>query len=194
MFSVRFGGTLWRTGVPFLALITLLLTLDKSGTAVLCLLASFLHEGGHVALLLRAGHPPREVTVGVCGIRLVPDPHPLGVGQQAAVLLAGPLVNLTLAGALWAVRCAPTAVAAHLLLGVFNLLPIEALDGGQLLRCLLAARWGDTVAERVVRGISAAVLLPLSTLGFWLLLQWHNPTLFLVCGYLVVRLFSHERI
>ena len=186
MFSVRFGGTRWCWGVPFLLLLTLLLTLDKSGTALLCLLASFLHEGGHIAALLLLGRPPKEVAVGACGIRLVPHPHPLTPKRQAAVLLAGPLVNLLLAAVLATLRRAPAAVAAHAVLGAFNLLPIEALDGGQLLGCFLPSR--------AVRWISVAVLLPLATLGFRLLLQYYNPSLLLVCLYLVVRLFSHERI
>ncbi|MBE6758106.1 MAG: hypothetical protein E7552_06135 [Ruminococcaceae bacterium] len=194
MFSVKFGGTRWRWGVPFLLLLTLLLTLDKSGMAVLCLLASFLHEGGHIAALLLVGYPPREVTVGVCGIRLVPHPHPLDLRRQTAVLLAGPAVNLLSAAVLRWAGCAPAAMAAHTVLGVFNLLPIEALDGGQVLFCAVQARGGSVAAERVVRWLSVAVLLPLSTLGFWLFLQYYNPSLCLVCIYLVARLFSHERI
>lgn len=186
MFSIQYGGTRWSLGVPFLLLLTLLLTLDQSGTALLCLLASFLHEGGHVAALLAMGRPPREVAVGACGIRLVPHPRPIEPMRQATVLLAGPLVNLVSAALFAVFRCVPAAVAAHAVLGVFNLLPIEALDGGQLLACFLPAR--------TVRWISVAVLLPLATLGFVLLLQYSNPSLLLVCIYLVVRLFSHERI
>ena len=186
MFSVKCGGTRWSMGVPFLLLLTLLLTIEKSGTALLCVLASFLHESGHIAALHLLGRPPRAVALGACGIRLVPHPRPLSSKRQAAVLLMGPLVNLALAATLAAVGCASAAVAAHAVLGVFNLLPIEALDGGQLLACFLPVR--------AVRWLSVAVLLPLATLGFWLLLQFCNPSLLLVCVYLVVRLFSHERI
>lgn len=194
MFSVHFGGTRWCWGVPFLLLLALLLLLDQSATAMLCLLASFLHEGGHIAALFLMGYPPKEVAVGVCGIRLIPHAHPLETRRQAVVLLAGPAVNLLLAAVLWQAGCAPAAVAAHAVLGVFNLLPVEALDGGQVLRCVLQTRWEDHRAERTVRWVSVAVLLPLSTLGFWLLLRHGNPSLCLVCFYLIARLFSHERI
>ena len=186
MFSVVCGGTRWSMGVPFLLLLTLLLMLEKSGTALLCVLASFLHEGGHIAALQLFGRPPKAVAVGVCGIRLVPHARPLTSKRQAAVLLAGPLVNLVLAAVFAALHCAPAAVAAHAALGVFNLLPIEALDGGQLLVCFLPVR--------AVRWVSVAVLLPLATLGFLLLFSYGNPSLLLVCIYLIVRLFSHERI
>lgn len=194
MFNVRLGGTLWRAGVPFLCLISLLLTLDKSGTAVLCLLASFLHEFGHIAVLLWAGRPPREVTVGVCGIRLVPHPRPLAFGMQMCMLCAGAAVNLLAAVFLQMVGAAPPAVAAHAVLGLFNLLPVEALDGGQILRLMLAQRWGDTGVRRTVRAVSVLTLLPLATAGFLLLLRVKNPTLLLVSVYLAVRLFADERI
>lgn len=194
MFSVCAGGTVWRVGVPFFIAAAAWLTLDASGTAALCLLASFLHEGGHILALLLCGRCPQEVAVGVCGIRLVPDTRPLGYGRQALVLLAGPVVNLLTAVLLVALHSAPVAVAAHLLLGLFNLLPVEALDGGQCLRCLLAARFRDECASRAVRAISIVVLLPLATAGFFLLFQGGNATLLAVSVYLTVRLFSHERI
>lgn len=194
MFSLSIGGTRWRVGTPFFIAAAAWLTLDASGTAALCLLASFLHEGGHIAALLLCGRCPREVTVGVCGIRLVPDERPLRYGRQALVLLAGPAVNLLTAALLALCRCDAVAIAAHLLLGGYNLLPIEALDGGQCLRCLLAARRGEEAASRVVRGVSVAVLLPLATAGFCLLLRAGNATLLAAAGYLAVRLFGHERI
>ncbi len=194
MFSIRIGGTLWRAGVPFFCLLALLLTVDKSGTAALCLLSSFMHEFGHIAVLWLAGRPPREVTVGVCGIRLIPHGRPLSPAVQVAMLSAGSAVNLAFACALHGLGSPPLGVATHAVLGVFNLLPVEALDGGQILRCLLIRRWEDAVVHRTMRVVSVLVLLPLATAGFFLLLSTHNPTLLLVSGYLIVRLFTDERI
>lgn len=188
------AGTRWRVGVPFLALLAAALTLDQSGTAAMCMLASFLHESGHIAALLLFGRFPREVTVGVCGIRLVPDGRPLGYRREALMLLAGPFVNLALVAFLIAVNGRIEAVAAHLVLGIFNLLPVEALDGGQALRCLLLLRMSDPKASRAVRMVSVICLLPLATAGFFLLLQSGNITLLAVSLYLIARLFSHQRI
>lgn len=194
MFSITWGGTRWQVGVPFFALLATVLTVDRSGTAALCLLASLLHEAGHIVVLLLFGRFPREVTLGLCGIRLVPDERPLGYRQEAAMLLAGPLVNLLMGAVLLAAGARPVAIAAHGLLGLFNLLPIEALDGGRSLAVLLRLHFSENTAARVVRAVSVAVLLPLSTGGFYLCLSAGNVTLLLVCAYLVFRLFSHERI
>lgn len=193
-FSARWGGTCWRVSIPFFIAAAAWLTLDASGTAALCLLASFLHEGGHIAALLLCGRCPREVAIGVCGVRLVPDERPLSYGRQALVLLAGPAVNLAGGALLSLCGGNAVAVAAHVLLGGFNLLPIEALDGGQCLWCLIAMRWGGECAERVTRSVSAAVLLPLATVSFFLLLHSGNVTLLAVVVYLIVRLFAREHI
>lgn len=179
-----------RAGVPFFALTALILTLDHSGVTLACLLASALHETGHLIPLLLWRHPPVRISFGVFGISITQREDPLSYPRQAAVLLAGPAVNLLMAGGLAAARTVPAAVAAHLVMGCFNLLPVEALDGGQCLYCLLAGRRSEETALRVVRCASATVILPLATLGFFLLLRRGNPSLLAVSAYLILRLFG----
>ena len=64
-------------------------------------------------------------------------------GQTFLLAAAGPGMNGFLA-AIWAMRMEQCAtirgsafLAANLLTGAFNLLPIPPLDGAQMLRCLL---------------------------------------------------------
>ena len=64
-------------------------------------------------------------------------------GQTFLLAAAGPGMNGLLA-AIWAMRMEQCAtirgsafLAANLLTGAFNLLPIPPLDGAQMLRCLL---------------------------------------------------------
>ena len=187
------AGTRVRVSVPFFIAAALWAALDADGTALLCLFASFLHEGGHSLALCLCGRRPRDLALGVGGIRLVPDPRPVSYRRQIAVLLSGPAVNLLSAAVLALFRCPPLPVAVHLLLGGFNLLPVEALDGGQALRCLLAARGEERRAQRMVRALSATVLLPLAAGGFFLLIREGNFTLFTVALYLLIRLFGQDR-
>lgn len=184
----------WRVSLPFCLAAAAWLTMDADGTAALCLLASFLHESGHILALLLLNRRPREVAVRLCGICLIPDERPLSYGRQALVLLAGPLSNAVIGGALALTRASPVAVAAHFMLGGFNLLPVEALDGGQALRCLLSARWSPSTVSAVLRGVSVAVVLPLATAGFMLLFRYGNITLLAESVYLIVRLFSPEHL
>lgn len=190
MFEWRIGDTTLRVGVPFFALTALILTLDRGPVTLSCMLASALHEGGHLIPLFLWKHAPRRISLGVFGISILQRTDTLSYAKQSAVLLAGPAVNLLMAALLAATGGSAAALTAHLVMGCFNLLPVEALDGGQCLYCLLASRYGESAARRTVRGISAAFLLPLATLGFFLLLQKGNPSLLAVSVYLVLRLFG----
>lgn len=194
MLSVQIGRTRVGVSVPFAAVLAAALTLDRGQTAALCVLASLLHEGGHLLVMCLVGAPPAEICGGVGGIRVTPAGDPLSYGRQAAVLAAGPAVNLLTAGGLALCSHSQTAVAAHLVLGLFNLLPIEALDGGQLLRCLLLTVWAENTVSRVMTAVSVLALLPPAVTGFWFLLSAQNGTLLLVCGYLLVRIFAENRL
>lgn len=187
----RLGAVRWRVSLLFPALVTVLLLCQPEGLALSCLLASLIHEGGHLLAMLLAGCPPESCTVGAFGARIVTDGRRMpGYGRQIAISLAGPGINLLAAAGLWAAGC-PRAAAVHGVLGVFNLLPAAALDGGQVLRCLLCLRVAPERAERVLRAVSAAVLLPLAAGALYLVLSGRgNGSLLIVCLYLTGLVFS----
>lgn len=186
MLCWHIGGTTVRVSVLFFAAAVVWLTLDGSGLAVWCLLASFLHEMGHLTALAACGRQPAAVEAGIFGVRMTQNPGtPLSYGRNILVSLAGPLANLLTAALLAAAGAQPGAIAVQLSIGLFNLLPVEALDGGQALFCLLADHMEATRAERIVLGGSVAAILPLATLGCLLLLySGYNFTLLAVSLYL----------
>lgn len=187
----RLGPVRWRVSLLFPALVTVLLLCQPEGLALPCLLASLIHEGGHLLAMLLAGCPPESCTIGAFGARIVTDGrHQPGYGRQIAISLAGPGVNLLAAAGLWLAGC-PRAAVVHGVLGMFNLLPAAALDGGQVLRCLLCLGTTPERAEWVLRAVSAAVLLPLAAGALYLLLSGRgNGSLLIVCLYLTGLVFS----
>ena len=121
----------------------LLLWFDASGFLRIGLCAAVLHEMGHifVYLLLFRRFPVIEVTM--TGFCMRTWGQTLTRGQTFLLAAAGPGMNGLLA-AIWAMRMEQCAtirgsafLAANLLTGAFNLLPIPPLDGAQMLRCLL---------------------------------------------------------
>ena len=192
MLEWRVCGIRCRLSLLFPALITVLLLIRPDGLAVSCLIASLVHEGGHLSAMLAVGVPPQKCTLGAFGVRIEWGNTLIGYGQHILVSFAGPLANGLAAAVLFLLH-SPETAAVHMALAVLNLLPAAALDGGELLRygmCLLGM---EELADMALRFASALVLLPLSAVSLWLFIGNKNPTLLLVSAYLTVLLFFSEK-
>jgi Zn-dependent protease len=146
-----------------------------------------LHEFGHILMARRFGvRTPDVLLLPIGGLarleRMPEEPR-----QELLIAIAGPLVTLGIAAALFAVlRLAGTPLDAEQLapgqpglaqkimwvnvaLLLFNLLPVFPMDGGRVLRALLAMRLGLVRATRIAArvGQAGAVVLGLWGLGFF---------------------------
>jgi Zn-dependent protease len=145
-----------------------------------------LHEIGHAAAGRMKGRPAREIVLTPLGGQAVIDRAMATPAMEAEVTLAGPGVNLVfLALSMAVVALAglgmPSAGGppftlgallgfafwANLMLAVFNLVPAFPMDGGRVLRALLAwrkgGRRGTVIAARVGEGFGVAFVI----LGVW---------------------------
>ncbi len=191
MLEWRLLGVRCRVSLLFPAVLTALLLWQPDGLSVTCVLASLMHECGHLLAMLWLGCPPDSCTLGAFGMRIETGQRRL-VDYRRALLVsaAGPLVNGVAAGALFWGGSSRTA-AVHLTLGVLNLLPAAALDGGEILRCLLCLMGQERRAAGVLRMLSALILLPLAAFSGYLAFSGGNVTLLLVTGYLSLLVFFH---
>ena len=167
--------------VPVLVLFVTLVS--PEGLAVL-LLAALCHEMGHYLVLWYCGAAVERVSVSPLGVAMQLAQRPqLSYGQELAAVAAGPTINLALALALSAWggvgEWAYAAAGAHLVLGLFNLLPIRPLDGGTMLWLAVAWRWDPFIADRAARVIGGAAVLMICACGVWLWRQTGTPFLLL---------------
>ena len=188
--------TEWQASPGFLLLLAFLFYLDEDGLLFPALLAAACHEGGHALAVKLWGGRVRAVRLTCVGAEMRMEGTHLGEPLPALTCaLAGPAVNVLLAalsarlaGALGA--GAWLFAGLNLALGAFNLLPVEALDGGRALRALLPRRrW----AEGLCRGLSALLALALSGCGLWLMAETANPTLFLTGAWLALLTLGTEK-
>lgn len=132
--------------------------------------AATLHELGHCLVLLAVGAKIRRLHISICGAVLETDVGHLSYSRELASVLAGPGMNLLCGAVLLATEnswCV-TAAGAHLVLCVFNLLPLRPLDGGRALWILSTWLLGPEAGERITRtiGICTGIICGVGLLVF----------------------------
>lgn len=177
-------GTVVRVHLTFLLFLVFIAyaTYAQGGSAVavesiayilLLFLCVLLHEFGHVFAARRYGVQTPDVTLlpigGVARLERIPE-RPR---QELIVALAGPAVNVVIAAVLFIVLrglgagafeftnpdigLAQRLLAANLILVAFNLIPAFPMDGGRVLRALLAYRLGYARGTQIAAGVGQGV-------------------------------------
>jgi stage IV sporulation protein FB len=143
-----------------------------------------LHEFGHVFAASRYGVQTPDVTLlpigGVARLSRIPEKP----SQELAVAVAGPAVNVVIAAVLYLVLGhLPNASAiemqddrigllerlasVNVFLVLFNLIPAFPMDGGRVLRALLAWRLGFARATQVAATIGQGLAFVFGLLGLF---------------------------
>src|SRR5262245_46235891 len=176
-------GTFWL--LPLLVLFSGVMggdPLSAIGGEIAFIFAIFgcvvLHEVGHALAAKAYGIGTRDITLypvgGVASLEHMPEKP----GREIAIALAGPAVNFVIAGALFLGLFAgtilspalPTASSisavdafavrlfeANLFLGLFNLVPAFPMDGGRVLRAVLATGMSRVRATEVAVTVGSLV-------------------------------------
>ncbi len=149
-----------------------------------------LHELGHALTARRYGIRTRDIVLlpigGIARLQRMPD-KPV---QEIVVAIAGPAVNAVIAVVLWvalgglAGRAAigplgdgllETLLVINLMMVGFNLIPAFPMDGGRVLRALLALQLPYVKATRIAAMVGQGIALLFGVIGFF-----HNPMLMFV--------------
>jgi Zn-dependent protease/CBS domain-containing protein len=151
---------------------------------VLLFACVLLHEFGHIFAARRYGVQTPDVVLlpigGVARLERIPEEP----AQELAVALAGPAVNVVIAGVLYLALggFAPAAGAevqnpgvdllarlayVNVFLVLFNLIPAFPMDGGRVLRALLARRLGYARATQIAASIGQGLAFVFGLLGLF---------------------------
>ena len=157
----------------FLFLAAFLFYQSTSSFLVTFLLAAALHEGGHLLAARWRGVPVRALSMTAFGCVLdFVDEALVRDRDLLWIAAAGPLCNLLFALLCvtpWVGRWRGAALfgAEHLLLALFNLLPVFPLDGAVLCAGLLKPNVGERRADQVVLALSGGLGLAAVGAALW---------------------------
>ncbi len=169
-----------------------------------CVLA---HEFGHIFTARAFGVPTPDVTLlpigGVARLARIPEKP----SEELLVAIAGPLVNVAIALGLIALggaRLDPQQLvtmtnahaslidrlaAVNLFLAAFNMIPAFPMDGGRVLRALLATRLGHVRATEIAAAIGQLVAFGLGFLGLF-----GNPLLIFIAVFVYLAASSEAHL
>jgi Zn-dependent protease/predicted transcriptional regulator len=136
-----------------------------------------LHELGHSVVAMRYGFPIDSITLWIFGGIAKLTDMPEDWKQELAIAIAGPIVSVALGagfagayllvpGSLPAVQFVVAYLAAmNVALAVFNLLPAFPMDGGRVLRALLARTRPFARATKIAADVGKLFAILMGILG-----------------------------
>ncbi len=146
-----------------------------------------LHEFGHALTAKRFGIKTRDITLFPIGGMARMEKMPDSPKEELLVAVAGPMVNVVIAGALFAYMhfsstasaigfpkgpmtaemFIPTLFLVNVIMAVFNLIPAFPMDGGRVFRALLAMKLERTRATQIAANVGQVLAIGFVMLGLF---------------------------
>jgi stage IV sporulation protein FB len=171
-------------------LILPLVLLDPTGEIAATIIAAFIHELGHIAVILMLGIGIRAVGVTPYGLEITTVRKYRSFVEELAVSCAGCIFNFICYFILMRLGTFSALAYSSLILGILNALPVLTLDGGEALRALLSILFSYRTAEKTSRFISLVTLvMTWSFAAYIFLFSGYNYSLFIMTVWLFGKIY-----
>jgi Zn-dependent protease/CBS domain-containing protein len=197
-----FGFTLGYGGLPIDMIGMLALGLVA---ALIFFLAVLLHELAHSYVAVRNGYKISGITLFLFGGVSEIESQPKDAPGEALMAFVGPVTSFaiglgflpiwflfdSLTGLGWEIAAITAGLISfyNLLLGAFNILPAFPMDGGRVLRAVLARRLGFTRATTIAVQVGKLMAVAMAVIGF----IFFNPWLILIALFIYMGAGEEER-
>jgi stage IV sporulation protein FB len=194
--NLKLGISFW-----FAVFCAAALAFDRTSLIWCSLFAAFIHEGGHILALAIKGMMPPNINIRAFNIDIIDDNRiKREYRDDIFVLLFGAIMNLLFFVVFFTfylnfdIKIFYYLYTSNLIIGVFNLLPISALDGGQILYAVLLNKTSVKVSKLIVNICSFIFLIPIMIAGLLVLFESkYNFSLLAIGLYLfAILLFKRD--
>lgn len=164
MIYLKFRGVIIEIHFLFVAIITLSTLIDETGIALLGLIASLIHECGHIMAFVLLGHKIEKLSFEISGIALKKVCNFVSFKDEIIVTISGCLVNalIFIIGAIacgWNLEKINMFSAVNLVIGTINIFPMSTLDGGRTLELVLGRFCKARTTQRLCFFAELAIML-----------------------------------
>ena len=149
----------------------------------ICYLFIIFHELSHMLVASICGIKTSKITIRISGLSINLENNNCKNLKWLAMYLAGPVSNIILASIF---KSVPMVCGINLALAIINLIPIEPLDGYNIMEVLL--KFLKVKHIKIIQKVTRLfILVTLGILGIYQLIILLNPSLILMIFYIIIQ-------
>ena len=163
------------------------------------LIFAVIHELGHLIVGILLKMKPEKIEIMPFGLSIAFKINTIDYNKKIKrgnlleikkiiVALAGPITNVIICIIAYNINIQMIQkvmiIYSNLLIAIFNLLPIYPLDGGRILKGILAINFGKRKSEGYINEVSIITTIIITAISSILILYLKNISLFLIDMYL----------
>ncbi len=186
-----------RVGISFyfIAFLSIILLADKTGMMSYGVAASALHEIGHFLGYAVVAKLPRKFTVSFNGFKIEEQRIKLSLSKEVIIISAGPILNfICFAVSIAAVGYVNEFAALSFVVGIFNCIPINVLDGGRVVRLLCLKLFSFKTTDIITNILSFISLSVFFICSIFLIIYNQNITLLITTIYLTILFINQKEL
>ena len=193
VFGLKVEITFW-----FVALITFIFSLNAPSNVLVTVFSSILHETGHLLIMTSVGNKPQAIRFEITGMNIIRQQDlQISTKNEVLIALGGPLINLICFLISVVILCIYenenilTFGCINLILMIFNLLPINKLDGGLALYYILSQNFDNLNCAKILKITSVFFIALIYIWGIYAFVSSkYNISLIIIAIFLTLSMFS----